>query len=138
MADPMLDSASKMVACAEALRDAADKMADRRMKALKAGEIDDDEFRNNVVREGFMRHQVSEILLKAMKMVVEGLQEEQSALESAIEQAKKTIQKIAQIRKALSVFATLIGLAESIALGKPQGILDALKAVKEETAGADV
>lgn len=132
MADPMLDSAKKMVDSAEALRAAADVMAQRRMEALLAKEIDEDEFRNNAARETFLRHQVSEILLRSMKQVIDGLGGEQAELEGAIKKAKQTIKKIAEIRKALRVFATLIGLAEAIALGKPQGILDAFKAVKDE------
>ena len=63
MADPMLNSAKKMVDSAEALRAAADVMAQRRMEALLAKEIDEDEFRNNAVRETFLRHQVSEIVI---------------------------------------------------------------------------
>ena len=132
MTDPMLNSAKKMIDSAEALRAAADVMAQRRMVALLAKEIDEDEFRNNAVRETFLRSQVSEIVVRSIKHAIEGLEGEQAELESAIDKAKQTIKKIAEIRKALRVFATLIGLAEAIVLGKPQGILDAFKTVKEE------
>jgi hypothetical protein len=133
MANPMLDSEKKMIDTADLLRQSADDMAIRRMKALKAGEIDVVEFRNNVVRENFLRNQVSEILLKAIDSVIAGIQGEQADLEKAIKKANETIKKIQTIKKALDVFAALVGLAESIALGKPQGILDAFMIVKETT-----
>jgi hypothetical protein len=133
MANPMLDSEKKMIDTADLLRQSADDMAIRRMKALKAGEIDVVEFRNNVVRENFLRNQVSEILLKAIDSVIGGIQGEQADLEKAIKKASETIKKIQAIKKALDVFAALVGLAESIALGKPQGILDAFMIVKDTT-----
>ena len=133
MASPMLDSEKKMIDTADLLRQSADDMATRRMKALKAGEIGVVEFRNNVVRENFLRNQTSEILLKAIDSVIGGIQGDQADLEKAIKQANETIKKIQAIKKALDVFAALIGLAESIALGKPQGIVDAFIVVKEMT-----
>lgn len=134
MSDPMLDSAQKLVDCADALRALADKMADRRMQALVAGQIDSDEFRNNVQRESFLRHQVNAILLKSISSVISGVAEEQADLIAAIRKAQLTIKKIEEIQKALTVFASVIGLAEAIALGKPQGILVAFKAVKAANA----
>jgi len=126
----MLDSAEKLIASARKLREAADEMDDRRFKAFQAGEMSEKEFRNNVVRGTFLRNQISEILLEATKSVVQGIQEDQAELEKAIAKATKTIQTIADIKKALIVFATIVGLAEAIAAGSPQGIVEGLLAVK--------
>jgi len=133
--DAMLDSAKKLIKAADLLRGSADKMADRREAELRNGTISDEQFRSNVVREGVLRNDVSEIVLKAIKAAIDGVQGEQADLEAAIRKANETIEKIDELKKALSVFAAIIGLAESIVLGKPAGIVSAFKAV-QKAAGA--
>ena len=128
---PMLDSAEKLITTAQKLRETADEMDDRRWKAFQAGEISEKEFRNNVVRGTFLRNQLSEILLEATKSVIQGIQQDQSELETAMANAKKTIKTINDVKKALTVFATIIGLAEAIAIGSPQGIVAGMLAVKD-------
>jgi len=129
--DAMLDNAKKLIQTADLLRQSADEMADRRAKDLADGTITDAQFRHNVVRENVLRNDVSEILLKAVKSAVAGIQGEQADLEEAIRSANQTIQRIDELKKALSVFASVIGLAEAIVLGKPGGILAAFKAVQK-------
>jgi hypothetical protein len=128
--NPMLDSEKKMIACADLLRKSADQMAGRRMKALKADEITEEQFFENVADEGALRNHVSEIGMKAIKNVLADVQGEQADLEEAIKTANEAIKKIEKIKKALSVFAALIGLAEAIAVGKSKGILSAFKSVR--------
>ena len=128
--NPMLSDADKMIACADLLRESCDRMAARRLKAFLDGQIDEPEFRVSVADEGLVRQHVSEMVLQAIRMAIQGVEDEQEALEDAIRGANAAIRKIAEIRAALLVFAAVIGLSEAIALGKPAGILKAVKALK--------
>jgi len=131
-----LDTADKLISVAKALRDTANSMDARRWQEFSTGKMTEEEFRSSVARGSFLRRQIDEILVKAMKTVIDGVQEDQTALEDAIQKAKKAIKSIADIKKALTVFATVVGLAEAIAVGSPQGIVEGLLGVKSAVSGS--
>jgi len=134
----MLDQSEKMRAAAKLLSRSADAMADARNKAMASTPpaIRPGEFSLCILRENLMRDAVNKILLQAIDSAVKGVQGAQADLEQAIADATALIQKVANVMKALSVFASLIGLAESIIVGDPGGILTALGGVKDAAAGA--
>ncbi|OUM02000.1 hypothetical protein [Variovorax sp. JS1663] len=134
----MLDESAKLQAAAQMLSASADEMAAARRAAMDASPptITSGEFSLSILRENLMRDAVTSILLKAISKSIEGVKGAQSELEAAIEEANAKIAKVQQIRKALGVFASLIGLAEAIVVAQPAGILSALKGVKEATQSA--
>jgi hypothetical protein len=135
MADnAILDTKEKLYNAADLLRQSADKIADNRTHAFEAGELSFEEFRFNVSREGLLRNDVAELIVKAINAGIDGVAGAQKDLESAIAKANRVIARIDNIKKALGAFAAIIGLAAAIVRGEPTGILDALKGVKEASA----
>jgi hypothetical protein len=78
-----------------------------------------------------MRDAVSTILLMAIDSTIKDVQGEQAQLERAISEAGEKIRKIESFKTAISIFATLIGLAEAIVLRDPGAILAACTTLKE-------
>jgi autotransporter adhesin len=67
----------------------------------------------------------------AIDSTIKDVQGDQAQLEKAIKDAGEKIRKIENFKKAISIFATLIGLAEAIVLRDPSAILTAFTKLKE-------
>lgn len=134
--NPMLDKPAELRKAARLLSQAADAMAQARRAAMDADppSITPGEFKLSILRENAMRDAVTTILLMAIDGTIKGIQASQDELEQAIEEASEKIRKIENIRKAFSVFASLIGLAQAIVTGDPAGVLDAFDGVKQAAA----
>jgi hypothetical protein len=132
--DAMLGTKEELKKAANLLREAADKMATRRTEEFDKGAMSFEEFRFNVSRENLLRNDVAEMIVKAINAGIEGVKGEQADLEAAIVKADGIIEQIANLKKALSAFAALIGLAEAIVVGQPAAILVAFKDVQKATA----
>jgi hypothetical protein len=129
----MLEDADAVVKAADLLRQSADAMQDRRQQAFDSGAITAPQARKNVLEENDLRIHISEMLLRAIKLVVDGAGPSQSDLEGAIEKANEEIRKIEQVRQALRIFASVLNLATAILGRDPVSILDALSAVKKHS-----
>lgn len=132
----MLDQPAELRRTAKMLSESADAMA-RVRKAAMAAEpppITPGEFRLGILNENAMRDAVTHILLTAVDAAIKGIQGDQADLEQAIDEANAKIAKLNDIKKAFSVFASLIGLAHAIVVAQPTGILDALTALKDAAA----
>lgn len=132
----MLDQPAELRKAAKMLSMSADSMAEARKAAMAADPptITPGEFKLSILHENFMRDAVTTMLLTAIDGTIKGLQGSQADLEQAIDEASEKIRKLDDIKKAFSVFASLIGLAQAIVTGSPDGIFDAFTALKEATA----
>ena len=132
----MLDQPAELRKAAKMLSMSADAMAKTRRAAMDADPptITPGEFELSILHENTMRNAVTTILLKAIDGTIKGIQGSQTDLEQAIDDASEKIRKLDDIKKAFSVFASLIGLAHAIVTRSPTGILDAFSALKEATA----
>jgi len=134
--NPMLDQPAKLRKTAKMLSESADAMAEARRAAMNDDppSITPGEFQLSILRENAMRDAVTAILLVAIDGAINGIQASQTDLEQAIVDAAEKIRRIENIKKAFSVFASLIGLAQSIVTCSPSAILDALTEVKNAAA----
>jgi len=132
----MLDQPAELRKAAKLLSMSADAMAKARRAAMAADPptITPGEFEVSILHENFMRNAVTSILRTAIDGAIKGVQGSQADLEQAIEEANEKIEKLNDIKKAFSVFASVIGLAQAIVAGSPVGILDAFGALKEAAA----
>lgn len=134
--NPMLDQPAELRRAAKLLSESADAMATARRAAMENDPpaITQGEFKLSILRENAMRDAVTAILLVAIDSTVKGIQGSQADLEQAIVEANEKIRRLESIKKAFTVFASLIGLAQAIVTASPSGILDALVEVKNASA----
>ena len=119
-------TAKLLDAAADAMADARREARDRRPPGITLGESE-----HSILKENAMRDAVNKILLMAIDSTIKDVQGDQAQLEKAIEDAGEKIRKIENFKKAISSFATLIGLAEAIVLRDPGAILSAFTKLKE-------
>ena len=133
---PMLERPAELRKAAKMLSESADAMAGARRAAMNADPplITPGEFKLSILRENAMRDAVTTILLMAIDGTIKGIEGSQADLEQAIADASEKIRKVEAVKKAFSVFASLIGLAQAIVTGNPLGILDAFTEVKNAAA----
>jgi hypothetical protein len=131
--DSMFGKSAELRKTARLLSDAADAMAETRRTAMHRNPpgITLGESEHSILKENAMRDAVNKILLMAIESTIKDVQGDQTQLENAIKDAGEKIRKVENFKKAISVFATLIGLAEAIVLRDPSAILAAFTKLKD-------
>ncbi|AYQ27633.1 MULTISPECIES: hypothetical protein [unclassified Polaromonas] len=133
----ILNTAAKVQDAADKFTTIADEMKTKRRKAFDEGKITADEVMQNVSEETMLRELATKLYVKSNDYVVAGAQASQMELNKAIADAKEKIAEIAQFKRAVNIFVSVIGLAGSILSGQPLAIVGAISGVKEAVKGGE-
>ena len=133
----ILNTAAKVQAVADDFTIIADEMKTKRRKTFDDGKITADEVMQNVSEETMLRELATKLYVMSNDYVVKGAQGSQLELNKAIAEAKAKIAKIAQFKKAVNIFVSVIGLAGSILSGQPLAIVGAISGVKQAVKGSE-
>ncbi|HQQ69569.1 MAG TPA: hypothetical protein PLL92_04550 [Alicycliphilus sp.] len=131
--DSMFGTSASLRKTAKLLSDTADAMAEARKTAMSLNPpgITLGEAEHSILKENAMRDAVNKILLMAIDSTIKEVTGDLAQLQNAIQEAGKQIRKIENFKKAISIFAVLIGLAEAIVLRDPSAILTAFTKLKD-------
>jgi hypothetical protein len=117
---------------AEKIRDCANSIHDRLMKAIKNKEVDQYTAQTIFQDEAILRQRANSLYIDAINCVINGLAESQENIIDIIDSAKEKMKTIKTIASFIDLVADFLVFAAAAYAAKPGPVLAALKEIKED------